>query len=189
MKKVKIIIASVMVLFLAAGFVFRVVQVNMRYPAAQELRANQSESIDFNGIAYQVTDFRFMTDEELATYQDNMLNPNRAASGGEAKEYKCALVEVKAHNTTQEEREARLTYFCLQSGTWRNGIDLMTLMNYAEKGSLYYQLAPGESVTQVLAFSFSSQQFKNDRLWQDVENRSYELVLSLYPVKRVIELS
>lgn len=189
MKKVKIIIVSVMMLLLAVGFVFRVVQVNSRYPAAEEVRVNRSESIDFNGITYQVTDFRFMTDEELETYQANVLNPIRTVSHGETQAYKCALVEVKALNTTQQEQSARFTYFCLQSGTWRNGIDLNTLMNYDKEGGLYYQLPPGKSVTQILAFSFSTRQFKNDRLWQDVEKRNYELVLSLYPVKRVIELS
>lgn len=187
MKKTKRIILAALVLILAVAYVIRVVQVNLRYPAAEQVRVRMPDSVSYDGITYEVVGFRFMTEEELNTYHAQTIDPSPVANNGK-KLYKCVLVDMKATNTTQEEKLARFTFFSLQSGIWRNAIDLQTLWNYDEDGRLARNLAPGESVTQPLPYSFAWGQFKSDKLWEGVEDRDYELVLTLYPVKRVIEI-
>ena len=174
------------VLVFAIVFVVRFVQVNTKYPAPSYRFVQPGEvETPKSGLEYSVSGAYFASPEEITALYD-AIDPDQAIYTryipGEQEEL--LMVELTIHNPTEEEQ-----YFGvpnnLESGAWKNGVDV-PMYNYLNPEA-FEPLESGESITVKMPFTMSYVQFIPSR-WKTVRDRQYNLLLSLYPEKVVMEL-
>lgn len=174
------------VLIFAIVFVVRFVQVNTKYPAPSYRFVQLGEvEIPESGLEYSVSRAYFASPEEITALYD-AIDPDQTMYTryipGEQEEL--LMVELTIHNPTQEEQ-----YFgvpdSLESGAWRNGVDV-PMYDYLNPKA-FEALGSGETITVKMPFTMSYNQFTPSR-WKTVREREYQLMLSLYPEKVVMEI-
>lgn len=109
------------------------------------------------------------------------------------KEAECIMVTVNIKNMSEEKQRVTLDRFALTSQAWTNCAMPDKYMAVNKKwNSEQYQSGPiyiesGEEQTLILPFLLVKKGFRQKQ-WEHVKERNYELVLSLYPVKKQIKL-
>lgn len=174
------------ILVFVVVFAVRFVQVNTRYPAPSYRSVEPGEvEIPKSGLEYSVSDAYFISPEEITALYD-AIDPEQALYTryipGEQEQL--LMIEMTIYNPTNEEKEFGVPTN-LESGAWSNGLDApmyVYLNPEAEK-----PLASGESITVKMPFTMLYLQFTPSK-WKTVQEREYQLMLSLYPEKVVMEL-
>lgn len=174
------------VLVFAVVFVVRFVQVNTKYPAPSYRFIEPGEvEIPESGLEYTVSGAYFASPEEITALYD-AIDPDQTMYTryipGEQEEL--LMVELTIHNPTEEEQ-----YFgvpdSLESGCWSNGLSV-PMYDYLNPEA-DEPLDSRETITVKMPFRLSYVQFTPSR-WKTVRDRQYDLLLSLYPEKVVMEL-
>ena len=109
------------------------------------------------------------------------------------KEAECIMVTVNIKNMSEEKQRVTLEGFTLTSQAWTTCTAPDKYMAVNEKwnseqyqsGSIYIE--SGEERKLILPFLLVKNGFRQKQ-WEHVKERNYELVLSLYPVKKQIKL-
>ena len=108
------------------------------------------------------------------------------------KEAECIMVTVNIKNMSEEKQRVTLEGFTLTSQAWTTcTADKYMAVNEKwnseqyQSGSIYIE--SGEERTLILPFLLVKKGFRQKQ-WEHVKERNYELVLSLYPVKKQIKL-
>ena len=112
----------------------------------------------------------------------NEVNPNNA-------NIKLILTTIQIKNLSTKQVKLEVYPFVLESSGFSNGInlDLYNVLN-GDNATVSPVLKPGEVQTLELPFTMIESQFtKQD--WLNLTNRNFELVLSLYPIKKSILLN
>lgn len=167
-------------------FAVRFVQVNTRYPAPSYRSVEPGEvETSKSGLEYSISDAYFLPPEEITALYD-AIDPDQALYTrhipGEQEEV--IMVEMTIHNPTNEIKEFGVPTN-LESEAWSNGLNspMYAYLNpEAEE-----PLKSGESITVKMPFMVSYLHFKPSQ-WKTVRDREYQLMLSLYPEKVVMEL-
>ena len=105
----------------------------------------------------------------------------------------CIMVTVNIKNMSEEKQRVTLEGFTLTSQAWTTCTAPDKYMAVNEKwnseqyqsGSIYIE--SGEERKLILPFLLVKNGF-TQKQWEHVKERNYELVLSLYPVKKQIKL-
>jgi hypothetical protein len=100
-------------------------------------------------------------------------------------DYLCYILELQVTNPTEETKRVAITNGYLQTGAWQNGIaaEVFQELNADWEGS---ELAPGETLNIRVPYVLFEFQFMEEQ-WQHVKERSFELVIQLYPEKHTIQ--
>ncbi len=181
-KKKKTIFICALALILAGLWTFRYVTLNQKYPQPNCETYSVSQPVSLGNFEVSVSDSYFLDSE---TAKEVLL-----AEFGAGYDARCIVLDFSVTNTSDSPQSIELGVFQLQSGTWNNGVNFIAYRDInsdVNDGSLNLQIEPGETYQVKLPFSMIDDSFFPDD-WNRVEERQYELVLSLYPVKRVIRL-
>lgn len=173
------------VLIFAIVFVVRFVQVNTKYPAPSYRFVQPGEvEIPKSGLEYSISGAYFASPEEITALYDAIDPAQTMRRFVPGEEEELLMVELTIHNPTEEEQ-----YFgipnSLESGCWSNGLDALMYDYLNPEAS--EALGSGETITVKMPFSMTYRQFTPSR-WKTVRDRQYDLLLSLYPEKVVMEL-
>lgn len=173
------------VLIFAIVFVVRFVQVNTKYPAPSYRFIEPGEvETSKSGLEYSISGTYFASPEEITALYDAVDPDQTMRRFVPGEEEELLMVELTIHNPTEEEQ-----YFgvpnSLESGAWSNGISV-PMYDYLNPET-DEPLDSGETITVKMPFRLSYIQFTPSR-WKTVRDRQYDLLLSLYPEKVVMEL-
>lgn len=177
----KIFLFSIIILCFAL-FVFRFVSLNNEYPAPVLKNYNTNQIIPYGQFVMKVNSYYFLDTEMVKSTFNEELNAGQ--------NLKCVIVNINVKNVGKSEKNVELYPFVLESGAWKNGINLNAFkkINRDNKNAtLEPTLKPEESLSIKLPFTMIDKHFKLKQ-WKIVESRKYSLVLSLYPTKRIISL-
>lgn len=183
MKKNKI--GIVVIVLAAAVYLVMVIGINRKYPKSQLEEKQIGETLTVDDIEITATDVSFMKQEDFCEIY--------AAEKETFKEAECIMVTVNIKNTTEEKQRITLDSFALTSQAWTNSVAPDKYMKVNEKlNSEQYKSGPiyieaGCERKLILPFLLVRTGF-TEKQWEHVKERSYELVLSLYPKKQQIKL-
>lgn len=167
------------VLCIAAGC--RYCQLNRQYPPPEIETYAHLQPVKYNDIELVLNHSAFLQEEEIKTVLIEELEEGFTP--------KMIVLDVTVTNTAETEQTMDFTPFILESGAWKNAVHMMAFLRLNDGAktapTMTPILQPGESLTLRLPFLMMPSQF-SERKWDAVEERSYELVLSLYPKKRSI---
>ena len=162
-----------------------VIGINLKYPKAQLEEKQLGEAMMADDFEITATDVSFMSQEDFSdiyAFEKEMF-----------KEAECIMVTVNIKNMSEEKQRVTLEGFTLTSQAWTTctAPDKYMAVN-AKWNSEQYQSGPiyiesGEERKLILPFLLVKNGF-TQKQWGHVKERNYELVLSLYPVKKQIKL-
>lgn len=179
-KRIIIVFFAIIVLSLLS---FRIISLNKKYPSPTIDKYTINQVINYNNFNIKATSYEFMDVESVKkTF-------NEEISYGQ--DVKCITVNLVIKNEGNQKNNIEIYNFVLESMAWKNGINLKAftdLNSNINNPTLNPNLEPGESISLKIPFSMISEHFKGNQ-WNNVEKRSYSLILSLYPVKKMIDLS
>ena len=179
MKKVYIFLFIAIAFFGMCGW--RIAVLNQKYPPPKVERYRVGETAHYNGMDIDIQESYFLSEQDIDKYFSKFTSQGYQA--------KCLAVQARFSNNGTENVMLDLSQFRLVSGGWSNGINFNVHQQYNNPEAVYLmlELAPGEEYTTILTYSMLDSHFEPGD-WESVEDRQYTLVLSLYPIKRVIEL-
>lgn len=182
--KIKKIVICILCLLLAGAGIFRYITLNQKYPPPEIINYSESEPVIYDGqFEITVADNYFLDEQTVKTVFENEISLGQ--------DVKCYLLELTIKNIGDTEKQILIYSFMLESDAWYNGVNMgafMQLNSDTTDATLQPTLAPGEEYQAKLPFSMISEQFK-PASWEEVQNRQYSLVMTLYPQKTSIQLS
>lgn len=179
-KKIMISIIIAGSLILASLFVWRVVAINLKYPASTLKSYEMGETINYlNIFEIMVMDAEFLSDEkaqELFDVENNFKDFEQ--------EYLVTTLNIRnISGETQRFSPSDLTF---QSGAFFNGI-MLHFMEQLNGWRDMPELKPGEEITIKVPVNIPKSRFR-DSQWETVTEREFEIVIALYPEKQVLKL-
>ncbi len=187
--KRKTVLTIILVIVFSAAAVLSAVQiynVNAQYPQASVVRHQMNETIDGGAASVRVTGCRIASVEEV---KKSAPDYEIAGSTGQT-DYKFLLITVQFRNVSNTKQELSIPAMLhAQTVTWSNGMELELFhhLNPGETGPGYMEMGAGSEKTLILPYLLTSGQF-NEKDWNRVERLQYQISVSIYPVKHVIDL-
>ena len=189
--KRKNILAILLVLVLISAVILSAVQIynmNVKYPQTTLIKHQMNEIIDGGAASVCVTGCRLASVEEV---KKSAPEYEIALSGDtENTEFRFLLITVLFRNGSQSRQELSIPAMLhAQTVTWSNGMDLELFhyLNPGETGPGYMEMEAGAEKKLVLPYLMTSGQFKETD-WKNIEQLKYQISVSIYPVKHVVEL-
>ena len=189
--KRKTILATLLVLALTSAVILSAVQIyniNVRYPQTMDVRHKMNEEIDGGAASVRATGCRLASVEDVKKAAPDYEIALSDDTGNT--EFRFLLITVLFHNNSNSKQELAIPAMLqAQTETWSNGMDLelFHFLNPGETGPGYMEMEAGSKKTLVLPYLLTSEQFKGDD-WSNVEHLHYQISVSIYPVKHVIDL-
>ncbi len=183
-KKFKIYIGIFFIVILTTIIGNRIISLNQQYPPPTHEKSPLKQPMKFNHFEIKATSFRVINNTDLLQLGSEF---EQFTLGHE--DFKCVLTELHIKNISSKNLNIEVFPFTLESIGFSNGINL-ELFNALNGGDAVMnpELKPNEEITLQLPFTMIEEQFtKKD--WNNVNERTFELVLSLYPVKKTIVLN
>lgn len=180
-KHIVIIITVMILIAMSSIFVARFIYINQKYPSPTLETVNLNKPIKYLGFEIKVEKSKLIRADEIKkiSSKDKLLFQYNS---------RALLVTINLKNTSKEKKKIDITPFEVESSGWRNAINLELFTEITSNGStMHPTIDAGKEITLVLPFTMLDVQFtKND--WDNIDNRKFDLVLSLYPVKKSIQL-
>lgn len=198
MKKALLMALTVVCVIVAFLYGSRVQQVNAAYPerhayayslgeeavyANRNLSSGESEIGAISITAHSSTLCDYEEVKELAPgYTDSIVDENRSLG------MSALVVDVTVSNGSEDPQQFSPSDCRAQSGAWMNGlyVPLYMIINGAPSSAI--ELEQNQSVSLRLIYLIYSSQVNNSREWERFGQRSFQLVLSLFPDKHYIDL-
>jgi hypothetical protein len=179
----------VIVVAVVAASAFRIYQLNSEYPPPATKAYVLGETVSAGDVTLAVQDAYFVNPnqiQEMFPGFDGGLIENGKPLAPER--YKVFLVILKVNNESDRDQQVDLRFY-LQSGVWSNGADLF-LFQQVNAGSegLIRTIGAHEEIMLKCPYVLYDFMFKSSEDWEQVESRSYRIVLSNYPTQHVIRV-
>lgn len=190
MMKLKRILPAVIMVFCILLFGFFYYRVNEQYPNPNVENHSIGDEIQYREFILQVNHFEKLPMADLLKKNPDFQERLTALDyiSPDTQVY-VMLVSLDIQNNGGVEKYIELYDFTAESLDWFNGVD-MELFNLLNKENISLQptLTPEEKISVILPYYIYDFQFtKND--WKEIDNRAFDLVYQLYPVKKSIRVS
>lgn len=188
MSKTKKILALAVILMFV-GFLWRFSVLNKEYPNPSVMVYQEGEQIQGGDIVITVTDSELVSMEQVLKMAPDIQNQVTDKTGEPLKneQKKILLVTVKINNISDTQQTMSLVRFVAQSQAWANGMDFESYCKLNDVQEAAIILEAGEQREMVMPFYLYEIQFTGDRFYK-MGDRDFQLVLSTYPVKNIVEL-
>lgn len=174
---------------LIAAMGWRIVTLNIKYPNPQVITYQQNEPIKGGEIEMVVTDSKIVSMQDIKELLPEIEDPIKDKDGNllEDDQKKVLLVELEIQNLSDAKQKTTVTPFTAQSRAWSNGMDMNTYLGLNRLQTTGIELGAKEKQIIIMPFVMYDFQFKKDE-FSSIEQRDFQLVLSTYPIKNLVEL-
>ncbi len=184
--------ATVALVFGAALICLRIYSVNAdaTYPQRIEYQQGEQSPLFVEGRESAITVTAetccMASLDEICEVVPEYENDAKASSSNDESLF--LIVRAAFHNGGESEEEATPLYLKAAADSWANGMDvrLFRKLNGIEGTTL--TLSPDESASALLPFKLQRSQFGMQGSWEKAPAIDYELVSSVYPVRRAISI-
>ena len=99
------------------------------------------------------------------------------------------MIYLKVENNSDSQKSVSFVDFTPESYAWKNGLslELYTLLNPDAGSPLTFYIEPKSNAEVILPYTMIYSQFEDDD-WERIEQREFDLVLSQYPTKHIVNL-
>jgi len=186
LKKVKIIVAVLLIICLFFSYGIMYYNVNTLYPQNSKTIYDFGETFVTQNAEVTITDSILLKKENIESDAELLVFLKDNTDYLLETELNLALVQVVINNPTKEAIIVDLTAFHLESGSFSSQF-YYPLMKYYNDCGMYIELEEGEEKELTVPIPISSVLFLNYSI-EKIENRSYYLVCTLYPEKIMAEV-
>lgn len=182
MKKRRIVITVVVVIFVIAGII-SVIDVNKRFPARTKEVYSLGEWMPaYNGVCVNAVEAYILDGEELKECMHNEFNGNWDFMFDMKTKKRALIIRLKIRNDGDTDRKVLNNVLqlavCSYPAGWSSGV-----LHYVEKD----ELAPGDECEGMIAALISDAAVKDKEYPKFVKNNTFQVVQAVYPVYRMIE--
>lgn len=182
----KRILISLLVMAVIAGCTIRIVTLNKQFPNPEIRQYGLNDSFVWEELEITAKGYRLLTVPEIQQYIEGF-DVSYVDKQGNDKDERMLVAELQVSNPTDREKHFS-TYLCsLRSGAYFQAFDPRYYSNF-NAGASSADIGPGETVTVYLPFHIYSIHF-SENAWEKLDTRTFEIVLSIYPVKEIITLT
>lgn len=168
--------------FLMLFVVIANISVNKKFPKREVLEKNIGEDMKIDEkMTIRVEAIELSNVEK---YNEEITKGIRQL-GGRAK---VVVVDALIENCTEEKGSVELYKFVLQNNVWSNGInpELFFVLNL-KLSDLQFWLDGKGKINVKLPFVIYDFQIREEQ-WDDLKEEQFDLVISVYPIRRVIHM-
>lgn len=181
MSKKRNYIVLISVIFLTL-IIIRVVYINNKYPNPVVKKYDSSQSVIINGYEIKIESKKMYKMDQLP----NEIKNNLYRDFPELKQdFRICLLKVNFKNIGQSEKKFQVYNLYLQSKAWANGIDSEMFHMFNQDTELEISCKQNDDVSLLLPYAISKQAF-NEKDWNMIDKRYFDLILSVYPKKVLI---
>lgn len=170
---------------------FRYYNLNLKYPDFRIFEHSIGEEIRGGDISIIATSCELLDGKQTKLVQPNYEIDVRDQDGTflDDDQVRNLIIHIKVINNTNIKQVISFVNFYPESGAWTNGLslELYRLYNPYAGSPIEYNIDPNSTNEIVLPYTMIYSQFK-DGDWRKIEQRTFQLVLSQYPVKHIINL-
>lgn len=187
-KKIKIILCLVAIIVISAFSLYSIININNSYPSPTVIRHKLGDVIDGGVATVQVTDYKVISYDDL-----KKLVPNYTGEDSFADKENILYLFVNAKFTNKTSETQTLSIPAMMSAeteVWSNGLSmgLFSVINPKITGNpVNLMIKANESIDVVLPYSLFQNHF-NKSDWKNVKNLNFDIPISLYPVKNIVQL-
>ncbi len=166
-------------------------KVNKKIPQAQRIEVCENESMLIDDIEFQVNTTKIYDYEELIRAYEKAGNLEWYQRYNEEYGLSFIFAEMTMKNIGSEDKTVNAYDFVIGTLTGSNGMsmDLFEIANDSIE-LMSPTIKSGEEVTVILTFSYVNGYINGDLYKKGkMEDEEFELILSLYPVRRSIHLN
>ncbi len=174
----------ILIACLAVLSVFQIIRVNTRFPQTSIISTKLGEYLEFDNLNLKATSYEMIPYKSISNNNELKSLVNQIDDG----EVNLIKTSIMIENNTNDTIEFPLYDVILQSNSWANAINLDTFKYFNNNSSLLIKIMPSESIELILPYLIHQIQFSNED-WRGVQKRNFQLVFSLYPQKKLIELN
>ena len=158
--------------------------INHKYPQYKSVLYEKSSTVSYNGFKINVTGAKILNDSEIKKWNHSFYDSIKI----DGQTMETVIVNIQIKNTTSSKAVYDVSSICLESNYWSNGIVLNGFLALnSSNDSMRPVLNPREVLSLQLPYTMIPTQFKKVD-WSEVKHRQFNLVLSFYPIKRVVLL-
>ncbi len=189
--KVKKIIVLLLVICVTLTYFIMFYNVNALYPQNKRTVYEFGDMFAAQNAEFKAIDSDFLTkddiknDKELTEFLEDNTDYFKSDYYSDI-DLNLALIEIAVKNPTQEAMDIDLTAFHLESGAFSLQFYFPLMLYYNDFG-MYINLNGGEEKVIKVPVPVSSVQFLNYNA-NEIKNKKYYLVYSLYPEKLMAEI-
>lgn len=188
-KNRKILLSVVLVILLIVVIIWRYTALNKDYPNPKVITYQEGERIKGGDIEITILSSELVSMEKVLELAPDVQNEIRDTKGELLKneQKKVLLVKLGIQNLSDAKQSASVAHFAVQSDAWTNGVDLNTYCALNDVQETAITLDARETQEVMAPFYLYEIQFTGHK-FQKIGERQFQLVLSTYPVKNMVEL-
>ena len=159
--------------------------INSKFHSLHVHSNSMDEGIVVQGVEITITGMEILHTNEIVsnTSLNELLNEYYSSS---SENFIILLIKAEINNTNESRTSFDLTTLHLESGAYSSQA-FYPLMQYYNKTGMTLELNGLEKKNTTLAFPIHKVSFREND-WANIENREFELVVSLFPQKEIIPL-
>lgn len=180
-KNLRRIISIASILVLLGACTARYLYMSQKYPTPKYVTYKNNQPVEYEQFTIQILDSYFMQPKEVSQVFE--------AETRLGLELKCVVADVEVKNVSNQKKQIELYPFMIETDAFANGTNMEAFKTINHGlASLSPTLNPGEYISLKIPFTLPKTSFKLDT-WKKIEKYNFDLVLSLYPTKKIIKLA
>lgn len=160
--------------------IFRIWCINRTYPEPNVKKYTQGETVKTKGFEITLDNWKFYSQTE----SEQILKNNHIDDTIPNAQKKMFCTQLSIKNIENGVNFIDITDFSFESLAWHNQWDMELFYVLNDITTMTIELEPGEICNITLPIILYDFQFK-PHIWDDINQRTFYLVISFYPVKRV----
>lgn len=192
-KKLFLVVTIVLIcISLTVISAIRIVSLNEKYPNPTVVNHSVNEEIDGGAISICINKAELLNGnefiEQVPDYSIEINNSDGTLVSDE--QIKVLLVNCCITNNSEDAQTFSLTQMYAETLSWSNGIDgdIFPLINKDYKDPTQVDIEPQQSISFVLPYNMYDFQFQKSE-WNEIETKSFDITLSVYPTKHIVVLN
>lgn len=167
--------------FLLLSFmIFRIWHINKTYPEPNVETYLQGETLKTQSFEITLDNWKFYSQTE----SEQILKNNHISDAVPNAQKKIFCTKLSIKNIENKVNFIDITNFAFESLAWHNQWDMELFYALNDITTMTIELEPGEICNVTLPIILYDFQFKT-HIWDGINQRTFYLVISFYPVKRV----
>lgn len=184
-RKIKLFIILACISVFLIAYIFMFVSVNSKFPQNTKEIYQIGQEFEYQNMKMKINDANFIEAEALQKDKGFLDLVNKYYEN-QSDNIKFVILDMVIKNTSDKDSSISLIPFHLESNDFSLQADLPFVM-YLNECGMQLDLKKDEIKSLKLPVPLSKNFFKESK-WNNVKNRDYYLVYSLYPVKKMIKI-
>lgn len=184
-RKLRVWLPVLLLIIVVTVYTGNFMSLNSKFHSPQIKSNSMNQEIVLQGLTFQITEAQMLHTDDITS--NGTLKELLAEYYSDSFEnYILILITAELENRTASSAAFDFTFLHLESGAYSSQA-FYPLMHYYNNFGMMLELGSKEKEEVIIGFPIHKVSFRETD-WNNVENREYKLVCSLFPQKEIIPL-